>query len=388
MKRYWKVQLRRLIRPLPWALLTVLVILAALLLLARGVMEDARQDNQKMKVAVVGIQEDPLLQMGLVALQNMDASRYSLELLEMDEAQAKAALEKGEIAGYGVIPPDFAQEAMYGHFLPITFVTTPGSAGMVSVLKEEITAAVEEILVTAQKGIYGSCSLTYVELVLARNRVYTLEELGISQGLTLVQHMALGILVVFLMLAALCYSPVLVGGEHTLSRLLASRGVGAGKQILVELGSFLVSFSLLLLCAGTLGLLTAHLGGFSLPPVKTLLFWVWTALPVVVMVAAWSFFLFSLAKELVSGVLLVALLSLALCFAGGCMYPASFFPDAVRQAARFLPTGLAMEQLSCCVTGGQGSGFWLLLYSAGFAALTWLHRVGSILGGGSVAAPE
>ena len=95
MKRYWKVQLRRLIRPLPWALLTVLVILAALLLLARGVMEDARQDNQKMKVAVVGIQEDPLLQMGLVALQNMDASRYSLELLEMDEAQAKAALEKG-----------------------------------------------------------------------------------------------------------------------------------------------------------------------------------------------------------------------------------------------------------------------------------------------------
>ena len=112
------------------------------------------------------------------------------------------------------------------------------------------------------------------------------------------------------------------------------------------------------------------------------------ALPVVVMVAAWSFFLFSLAKELVSGVLLVALLSLALCFAGGCMYPASFFPDAVRQAARFLPTGLAMEQLSCCVTGGQGSGFWLLLYSAGFAALTWLHRVGSILGGGSVATPE
>lgn len=407
MKRYWKVQLRRLIRPLPWALLTVLVILAALLLLARGVMEDARQDNQKMKVAVVGIQEDPLLQMGLVALQNMDASRYSLELLEMDEAQSKAALEKGEIAGYGVIPPDFAQEAMYGHFLPITFVTTPGSAGMVSVLKEEITAAVEELLVTAQKGIYGSwnlltdhglegeaqgivngISLTYVELVLARNRVYTLEELGISQGLTLVQHMTLGILVVFLMLAALCYSPVLVGGEHTLSRLLASRGVGAGKQILAELGSFLVSFSLLLLCAGALGLLAAHLGGFSLPPVKTLLFWMWTALPVVVMMAAWSFFLFSLAKELVSGVLLVALLSLALCFAGGCMYPASFFPDAVRQAARFLPTGLAMEQLSCCVTGGQGSGFWLLLYSAGFAALTWLHRVGSILGGGSVAAPE
>lgn len=55
MKRYWKMQLRRLIRPLPWVLLTVLVILAALLLVARGVMEDARQDNQKMKVAVVGI---------------------------------------------------------------------------------------------------------------------------------------------------------------------------------------------------------------------------------------------------------------------------------------------------------------------------------------------
>ena len=200
--------------------------------------------------------------------------------------------------------------------------------------------------------------------------------------------MALGILVVFLMLAALCYSPVLVGGEHDLSRLLAARGIGAGKQILAELGSFLVSFGLLLLCAGVLALMGAHLGGFSLPPVKTLLFWVWTALPVVVMVAAWSFFLFSLAKELVSGVLLVALLSLALCFAGGCMYPASFFPDAVRQTARFLPTGLAMEQLSCCVTGGQGSGFWLLLYSAGFAALTWLHRIGCILGGGSIATPE
>ena len=407
MKRYWKVQLRRLIRPLPRALLTVLVILGALLLVARGVMEDARQDNQKMKVAVVGIQEDPLLQMGLTALQNMDASRYSLEMIEMDEEQARAALERGEIAGYGVIPPDFAQEAMYGHFLPITFVTTPGAAGLVSVLKEEITAAVEEILVTAQKGIYGSwnlltdhqlegeaqeivngISLTYVELVLARNRVYTLEELGISQGLTLEQHMALGILVVFLMLAALCYSPVLVRGEHTLSRLLAARGVGAGKQILAEFCSFLISIGLLLLCAGLLALPAGLLAGISLPPVKTLLYWVWTALPVVVMVAAWSFFLFSLAKELVSGVLLVALLSLALCFVGGCMYPASFFPESIRQLSRFLPTGLAMEQLSCCVTGGRGSAGWLILYSACFAVLAWLHRAGSIRGGDGFATPE
>lgn len=407
MKRYWKVQLRRLIRPLPRALLTVLVILGALLLVARGVMEDARQDNQKMKVAVVGIQEDPLLQMGLTALQNMDVSRYSLEMIEMDEEQARAALERGEIAGYGVIPPDFAQEAMYGHFLPITFVTTPGAAGLVSVLKEEITAAIEEILVTAQKGIYGSwnlltdhqlegeaqeivngISLTYVELVLARNRVYTLEELGISQGLTLEQHMALGILVVFLMLAALCYSPVLVRGEHTLSRLLAARGVGAGKQILAELGSFLISIGLLLLCAGLLALPAGLLAGISLPPVKTLLYWVWTALPVVVMVAAWSFFLFSLAKELVSGVLLVALLSLALCFVGGCMYPASFFPESIRQLSRFLPTGLAMEQLSCCVTGGRGSAGWLILYSACFAVLAWLHRAGSIRGGDGFATPE
>lgn len=407
MKRYWKVQLRRLIRPLPRALLTVLVILGALLLVARGVMEDARQDNQKMKVAVVGIQEDPLLQMGLTALQNMDASRYSLEMIEMDEEQARAALERGEIAGYGVIPPDFAQEAMYGHFLPITFVTTPGAAGLVSVLKEEITAAIEEILVTAQKGIYGSwnlltdhqlegeaqeivngISLTYVELVLARNRVYTLEELGISQGLTLEQHMALGILVVFLMLAALCYSPVLVKGEHTLSRLLASRGVGAGKQILAEFCSFLISIGLLLLCAGLLALSAGLLAGISLPPVKTLLYWVWTALPVVVMVAAWSFFLFSLAKELVSGVLLVALLSLALCFVGGCMYPASFFPESIRQLSRFLPTGLAMEQLSCCVTGGRGSAGWLILYSACFAVLAWLHRAGSIRGGDGFATPE
>lgn len=391
MKRYWKIQLRLLFRPLPWALLTVLVILGALLLVAQGALEGSKEDDQKLKVAVVGVQEDPLLQMGLTALQNMDASRYSLEMVEMDEAEAQEALERGEITAYGVIPPEFAQEAMYGHFLPIQFVTTPGAAGLVSVLKEEITLAIEQILVTAQKGIYGSwnlltdyhlegeeivngISLTYVELVLARNRVYTLEELGVSQGLTLEQHILLGILVVFFMLATLCYGPVLVKGEHIVSRLLTAKGVGAGKQILVEFGSFLLSYWALLAGAGAVAAVIGAAAGVRLPSLYTLLYWIWTALPVTIVAAAWSFFLFSLARELISGVLLVALLSLALCFVGGCMYPAYFFPESMQRLSRYLPTGLSMEQLSGCVAAGQGSAGWLLAYGAVFLALAWLVR--------------
>ena len=96
-------------------------------------------------------------------------------------------------------------------------------------------------------------------------------------------------------------------------------------------------------------------------------------LPVILLVAAWSYFLYSISWNYVTGILLHFFLSIATCFVGGCMYPAYFFPDAIRMAGEILPAGLARMQVASCLTGQGDAVMPLLCYSGGFVLLSILH---------------
>lgn len=396
MGTYCYLQIKRLARFLPGALCVVLVLLIGLLTaLTVTVRKDAAaEENQKVRIALVGTAEDGMIQMGLAAMRSFDSTQFSMELVEMTEEEAHTALQRGKIGAYLVMPDGFMDQAMDGNILPIKFVSTTGAAGMVTIFKEEVSRVIASLLLESQQGVYGmqkamrdneigsrgkhmtDLAMTYVEYVLVRDKVYQVNSLGISDALELTDYLACGLAVLLLHLACLPFAPLMIRRDLSLGRMLSAKGKPALLQSLCDFGVYLLGIVVLVALFVLAGAAFAKdtlrdLNGFDL---------LLRSLPVLVMVCSFSFLLYALTSDLISGVLLQFFLSAALCFVSGCMYPVHFFPVSVQRVAAWLPAGLARSQLAGCVTGTHDTQTALLLlgYSVIFCAVGMAARVRAV----------
>ncbi len=404
MKKYFYLQWKRFRHYLAGAVLAVLILMGGLLI-AYSAMTVSLVDsgeNQKVQVAVCGDVEDPMIQMGLTAITALDSSRYSLEVQILPETEAVKALGSGDIAAYLVVPEGFMYEAFRGNLLPLKMVTVSGGSNLVSIFRDEVTKMVAAIVMDAQKGVFGmmdgfnACEIPYqqklvdgltfqyVELILARGDAYTLEELGIADALRFSEYLLCGLAVVLLMLSCLPFAPLLIRQDDALGRMLAAKGKPLWKQSLCQLAAYLLCLVailgfLLLLAAVGLGIFAPGLLE-NLPMIPIF----FNAVPVLVMAAAMSYFLYGLSADLISGVLLQFFTVVALCFVSGCMYPVFFFPQSVQKLAALLPTGAARTQLAGIFSGDFPWGSFALLmgFSAVFGAAGTAVRVAATKNGG------
>ena len=389
MKKYFWLQSKRMGRYLIGAFLAALVLLGGLLAIFGLMVQQSttQENNQKFDIAMVGYTDDPFLQMGLNALTAFDSSRFSLNILQMTTKEAQGALSRGEIAAYVVVPENFVDNAMRGEILPLEFVSTTGAAGLVSMFKTELTGIFSQILLSAQKGVFGMAaviedydksygnimddmSIRYATYVFSRDKLYQVEELGIADALGFEEYLLCGLSVLFLLLCCLPYAPLMIRKDTALSRMQAAKGRPAFLQCCVDMAVYALALFMTLVLLLLIGLCIL---GDALPFVSVLL----NALPVVILAAALSYMLFSLSTDLVGGILLTFFTTLALCFVSGCLYPVYFFPVQVQQIAAWLPTGLARTQLANCITGEPAglNTLWLLMYSTVF------FLVGSLVAG-------
>lgn len=383
MKKYFLLQCKRLLRFLPGGALVILILLGSLLGIFSLMMQDTAQneENQKISLALVGHTDDPFLKIGLTAITSFDSIQYSLDIRQMEEEQAADALAKGKISAYVVIPENFMDEAFVGNILPLRFVTTTNATGLVTLFTEEITDVICQVLLAAQKGVFGMAdaveangltitkdmdrmSAEYGAFVFSRNDTYALSVLGVSDQLGLEGYLLCGLTVLFLLLSCLPFGPMMIRSDHSLSRMLASGGCGPFRQSLCDFAVYAAAQTVTVLAvlgiAGAFGFhksLDIDLGQFLL-----------RIIPVILMTAAFSFLLYRLTTDLISGILLQFLTTIALCFVSGCMYPVYFFPTQVQTLAAWLPAGIARSQLSGSITG-ESAGLataLLLLYSGAF----------------------
>lgn len=396
MGTYFYLQIKRLGRFLPGALCVVLVLLAGLLT-AFTVMvssDSAAEENQKVRIAMAGTAEDSMLQMGLAAMRSFDSTQFSVELVEMSEAEARTALQRGEIGAYLVMPEDFMEQAMGGNILPIKFVSTAGAANMVSIFKEEVSQVISSILLQSQQGVYGmqkamrdndigkrgqqmtALAMTYVEFVLVRDKMYQVESLGISDALGLADYLLCGLAVLLLHLMCLPFAPLMIRRDLSLARMLTAKGKGAAAQSLCDLAVYVLGVLVLVLVVLSVGLMAAGDALRQVDVADVLL----RSLPVLLVVCGFSFMLYALCGDLISGVLLQFFAAVAMCFVSGCMYPVYFFPVSVQRMAAWLPAGLARSQLAGCITGEQDWGTILLLlgYTVLFCAVGTVARVRAV----------
>ncbi len=378
---------------LPLVLLAAAVLFGALAAIYGGVLlgQSSSEERNPFLVALVGTSEDAILQMGISALDSMDSSRFALQVVQMEEPEARAALEQGTISAYVVFPEDFMDQAMRGTILPLRFVSPAGASNIVSILRIELTRVITDVLDAAQKGTYGSVSalqelagvrdpwpfaqglaLAYTQFILLRGNVYEAQSLGISDGLGLEGYLLCGLCVLFLLLCTMPFAPVMIRRDLSLNRILSAKGLNGFQQVLCEQMVLFVGYFLLMGSALTAlfyvcgSYLTLDIGGFGL------LTW----LPVIFAVTAISFFLYEISSDLISGILLQFFLFVFLCFVSGCFYPGYFFPDALQRIGNLLPTGLARMHLAGSLTGQDllSTGLSLIAWGAGFTLLSAFLR--------------
>lgn len=387
MRKYFIIQLKRLLRILPPILIVAAILFGCLAVVYDAIvsLEEEEGAQKKYQVGIVGTAGDTYLKMGLAAVESFDSTRYSVEFVEMTEPEAESAMRRGSIAAFLVIPDNFLDEAMYGNIIPLKYVCTTSAMGLVSMIKDEISQLIESMLIEAQKGIYGSgnalddhgldggkivgqISLEYVDLVFSRSRMYTVTEMKKFDGLGMGGYMLSGLCVVLFLLICLTFAPVMIRPDQSLARVLAAKRRPAVAQVLCDFAVYMVG---VLGVAAVIWLLVVVKAGQGIP-IKTVL----QCVPALFALSAMSFLLYEASSDLISGVILQFFVALVLSFISGCLYPITFFPDSVQRLSNWLPTGLARLQLAGCILGKSSleTTMVLLGFGCAFLAVTIVIR--------------
>lgn len=402
-KSYFLAQLKRIRKVLPFVLGMSLLMAAAILFLAVAMQqEDTTQEggsakNQKVKIAISGDTDDPYLQFGVFFLQRMEDVRYSVELEIMPEEEARRALRAGSISAYVLVPEGFAEAVYRNEDVQLTYAATNDTAGVGSILMNELIEMVSVIAKKTQNSIsvlwqlmpeYGvegdynrftdELGLRMVQLIVKRGAFYQYVKYGAGDGLSLKGYYCVALLVLFLLLWGITGSSLFVRRDVALPKLLKSRG----QSVLMQIAAEYAAYFLLMLGSMFLMLLPVECAlsvtGLTIPEAQGAgLFLLWVRMiPAAMLLAAMQFCLYELTTDMISGILLQFLLGIALGYLSGCIYPVSFFPKSVQAVAPFLPTGAAVEYGAQCMRGAtDGRSLAVMsLYFVLFFALTVLVR--------------
>lgn len=380
-RSYIRIQIKRAARSLPSVLLAAILFAAAVALLLQMVwsISEASEDRRKVEIALVGDLSDPNLKWSIYALEHLDPIHYTVTFLPMSEEEAVRKLERGQVAAYAVIPEGLMESIMRGENKKITYVTSGGSAEMISVLIRELMEAMSGILVETQNSVYGmqrflvkygmedqlagateEFDIRYVNLFLSREEVCEVQEIGLSNELSLQGYYAYSMLLLFLLLWGIACSPLFVKRDLAFQKFLRARGQKLWIQVAGEYAAYVMLMAVSLLAIAVILTAGMRLMQVSLPEWEgagpwSLLLLVAQAFPVMALLSAFELFLFELVSGIVSGVLLQFLSAMCMGYLSGCFYPVSFLPEGMQRISVFLPSGMGLRYLDSCMSGQGGA---------------------------------
>lgn len=402
-RSYFCVQLKRVFRILPIQLLVNLLAFTCVGVFLVFFMRDSilSSGTQKYKIGVVGDMTDSYLGFGINTLQSVDDARFVIELIGMSEEEARAAFRKGELYAFMRVPDGLVESIESGaNDRPVTYVAAEGQKGIGSIVMNEITEVVSNIVTHSQSGIYGMqgilwnygktddiweaterLNIRYIDIVLSRRKLCDVEILGVANGLSTKEYYFCSILIFFILLSGINNSTLFSRKNMELTGFLKSRGIGASRQVA---GEYLSYVSLMLICILEIFLVLAVVigsGVFQIEKwegieVESLWGFFLRFLPVMLMLSAMQFMIYELVTGIVSSLLLQFICSISMGYLSGFFYPANFFPETLQRIGRILPTGAALRYTDGCMTGEISvlSALEVLLYMACFLGVSVFIR--------------
>ena len=372
---YLALQCKRALRFLPFITsLTLLTCLGIGLIGGAAIQSDNNaESNQKLSVAIVGDTDGDYARFGLNAIKAFDSSRFTVELLELEEKEAREKLDRNEIIAYVVIPENFIDRAIRGDVQSVTYVSSGHAVGIANVFKQEISTLIARIVLDSQKGTYGlqgllrshhisgigthvnAISIRYFSTILNRNMIIQEEVIGVSDSLSFAGYITSGLLVLLFLLMGISCCPMFAKKDLSMERLLC---VAGQKPFLHAIGEYLVYFLTLAVNVAILSVTLAFFGEklFSFIPelagITSAEIWLLALklMPPLLTVAALQFLLYELSSGIVNGVLLQFLSAITLGYISGCFYPIGFLPETIQTLSGFTPSGIARRYISAVIS--------------------------------------
>lgn len=396
-KQYLKVQLKRAGKALPGiCLLTVFLTVGLLVLMkAMFLIEESKSENRIVNVGIVGDIDDTYLGIGIEVIKNMDGIRNLADIQTMTEEEAKQAFTSGDISAYLLVPEGFIDSVVYGENKQLTYVTNEAAQDIGGLLINELVGSISQMITMTQTSVQSMQSymlehdmrdglweateginIAYIEVVLNRMDMFELEELGISNSISFTGHLFTGILVLLMLLWGINSVSLLVRSENSLLKILHTRGLNSRKQVLSEVGAYLVLQCASLLCVFICVIIIKAAFGLSIREWDVLeagekLLFVVKLVPVVMLTATMQALLYELVTNVVTGVLLQFVVAVSMAYVSGCIYPLSFFPEALQVLGAYSPIGVALRYLQKNLTYRNGWGEFciMILYILLFVGL-------------------
>lgn len=404
---YLLAQLKRVLKLAPAQIAANLLIcicagFLACLLVAQGVLAAG---GARYRIGMVGDLSDSYLGFGIAALQEMDDSRFMIELVGMSEKEAEEAFLRGELYAVMRVPDDLLESIVSGdNDSLIAYTPAEGQKGLGTMVMGEITDIASALVTSSQSAIYAmqrvlidqgrgdeveretdKLNLSLINLVLSRSGFEEVELLGYADGLSMELYYFCSAVLLFLLLAGLLNCVFFGRRSVALSPFLKARGVGAFWQILGEYLAYFVLVLVGLLCLSVPLAFVLEKELMVIPEWEGMgasPFWAFlrTLIPVTAMFAALQFFLYEAAEGIVNGILMQFLCGVALGYLSGYFYPSAFFPERMRMIGNILPSGAAARCVEEGLFGRASAGAVtvVLVYFALFFALSVMVRRGRI----------
>lgn len=368
---YLKCQLKRTAKGSIAVIALCAILTGCLVVLCREMTkkEAEKQADLELEVGIVGNMEDTMLQIGVYALQNLDASSFYVHFTPMDEETAKERLENNEIGGYVYIPDSFVSDLMNFKITPLTFYFHSNPTSLGPKLVHRMVEIVASYITECQCGVYGTeyygrelgenfdynrvdaLNIEYISFLITRNHAFDVNIVKSPEELTMPAYYTCAITVLLLMLIGICAAPVFAARKMSPCRLLRANGMGSVPQVLSEY----LSFTLLLFAGVTIMVLGVgsyivnagiNLPGLFIADMSDVFAFVFKLIPVCMVISAMQMLLYELTDNLLNAVVLQFVAAISLGYASGCFYPSYFFPESVQKLSALLPVGASMNFLS------------------------------------------
>ena len=322
----------------------------------------AGKSQNRIGVGIVGSIENKYMKLGVDMLNNMDASRFSIKFINMDETAAKSSLKSGEIIGYFKIDKDFIEALENGENRPIEYVSS--GAGIVSDLSKEVATVFSTLLINSERAIYAAddylidhpqvynreranteLNILLLKNVMSRGKIYDVKSVDTLSTLSDTDNYICGMSILFMMFTGLGLGGLLSEKNESLLKVLKSGGLSYAASLIADMLVVSLYINLMVIIFTASMALTGDVlhGNYNslhlFEYCKDIVF-------LSAMFASIHLFIYEITAKRVVAVLLELLLGISLGYIGGCIYPIRFFPDTVKRLSMFLPSGAGIQVLS------------------------------------------
>ena len=193
-----------------------------------------------------------------------DIAQYC-RIVAMEEEQALAALERGEVTAALFLPENFIHGVRYGENPDLRLVAA-GDRPLESLLLLWVGQGASDILAAFQSGVYAvldlyeesppeglswdqamiDINLRYITMALDRSNSFQIQMVSATQALPIPLHYALSLLAYFALSAAPLFMPVYSGGWLRFQRRLRGAGRGCSVGFAAGLAAGIPALALLL----------------------------------------------------------------------------------------------------------------------------------------------